>query len=69
MIEKLRGDEAVKLEQVWYMLLTEKDYYNNCKFVNNYVLMFLDRSFNECIAESEGVKRGGYLDKQSTPER
>ena len=52
-IEKLRGDEAVKLEQVWYMLLTEKDYYNNCKFVNNYVLMFLNRSFNECIVESE----------------
>ena len=52
-IEKLRGDEAVKLEQVWYMLLTEKDYYNNCKFVNNYVLMFLNRSSNECIVESE----------------
>ena len=52
-IEKLRGDEAVKLEQVWYMLLTEKDYYNNCKFVNNYVLMFPNRSFNECIVESE----------------
>ena len=39
------------LEQVWYALLTEERYYNNCKFVNFITLKYLNRSHNECIVE------------------
>ena len=40
-------------KDMWYVLLTEEAFYKNCKYVNNFSLKFLNRSFNECIVESE----------------
>ena len=45
--------EILRIEGVWYSLFTEERFYRNCKFLNHYALQFLNRSFNECIVESE----------------
>lgn len=50
--KELSGD-GFKIEQLWYILLTKENYYNNCKFINHFALQFFNRSFNECIVESE----------------
>ena len=45
-----RADNATfTLEQIWFELLTEEMYYNNCKLINLMALKFLNRSYNECI--------------------
>ena len=38
-------------ENIWYTLLTDKKYYENCLLVNDFALRFLTRSFNECVVE------------------
>ena len=38
-------------EDLWYVLLTEKRYYENCLNVNDFALRFLTRSLNECVVE------------------
>lgn len=47
------NDGLKKIEDIWYIMLTEEKFYRNCKFLNYYALQFLNRSFNECIVESE----------------
>ena len=41
----------------WVMVMVcainGKGYYNNCRFVNRFAIQFLNRSFNECVVESE----------------
>ena len=39
------------LQRIWYVLLTEKRYYENCLNVNDFALRFLTRSLNECVVE------------------
>ena len=34
-------------------MLTDEELFKNCKFVNNFALKFLNRSYNEGIVESE----------------
>ena len=40
-------------KEIWYELLTNERYYKNCKSINRFALMFLNRSINECIVEAE----------------
>ena len=65
-LHELKGDDALKLESLWYVLLTEEEYYKNCKFANHFCLHFLNRSFNECIVESE-VSSVGEIQTSSRP--
>ena len=56
--KRLSGTDPTKLkkftcEDIWYVSLTEDEFYKNCKFLNNFVLRFLNRSCNECVVESE----------------
>ena len=41
------------VEAIWYKLLTEERYYENCKNVNEFALRFLTRTTNECTVESQ----------------
>ncbi|MCP3848896.1 MAG: hypothetical protein GY694_01470, partial [Gammaproteobacteria bacterium] len=50
--EKVK-DTSQKQNDVWYALLTRKEYYMNCKKVNELALRFLNRSFNESVVEVE----------------
>ena len=40
-------------EAIWYELLTDKQYYENCTNVNEFALRFLTRTFNECTVETQ----------------
>ena len=65
-LSELKEDDPLKLESLWYVLLTEENYFKNCKFVNHFCLHFLNRSFNECIVESE-VSSVGEIQASSRP--
>ena len=65
-LEKLKGDDDITVEQVWYTLLTEEEYYRNCKFVNFIILKYLNRSHNECIVES-AVSRDAEIQRSDRP--
>ena len=53
-IQELQSSEGeVNINRVWYQLLTEEIYHQHCTMVNRFALRFLNRSFNECIVESE----------------
>ena len=65
-LEKLKGDDDITVEQVWYTLLTEEEYYRNCKFVNFIILKNLNRSHNECIVES-AVSRDAEIQRSDRP--
>ena len=43
----------LKIERIWYKLLTKENYYQHCKFVNFICLKFLNRSLNDCVIEAE----------------
>ena len=51
-VKNLLG-RACKIEQIWYALLTEEKYFENCQYICHFVLQFFNRSFNECVVESE----------------
>ena len=65
-LSDLKEDDPSKLESLWYVLLTEENYFKNCKFVNHFCLHFLNRSFNECIVEFE-VSSVGEIQPSSRP--
>ena len=53
-MQRFDGDNVKYTDKdIWYELLTEEKFYRNCKYVNHFSLKFLNRSFNECIVESE----------------
>ena len=52
-IKTIKSENSGNIEHLWYMLLTDEKLYESCKFVNFFSLQFLNRSFNECIVESE----------------
>ena len=51
--ELLKSNSNIKIEELWYKLLTEEKYYRNCKFANHFILQFFTRSLNECVLETE----------------
>ena len=51
--ELLKSNSNIKIEELWYKLLTEEKYYRNCKFANHFILPFFTRSLNECVLETE----------------
>ena len=54
------------IEKVWYKLLTTEQYYKNAKFVNYIALIYLNRSFNECIVES-AVSSAERIERSDRP--
>ena len=50
MVVKLKGDDDITVEQVWYTLLTEERYYRN--LFNFIILKYLNGSLHVCIVES-----------------
>ena len=40
-------------ENIWYEILSNENYYENCKEINNFALRLLTRSLNECSVEVE----------------
>ena len=57
----LKKSTKLKIEELWYVLLTEEKYYKNCQLVNHFILQFFTRSFNECIVETEVSNVEGIL--------
>ena len=65
-LSELKDDDPMRLESLWYVLLTEEEYFKNSHYINHFCLNFLNRSFNECIVESE-VSSVGEIQTSSRP--
>ena len=51
--KKAMGEKSYTQTELWYLLLTNEEYYQHCKHFIDFALKFLNRTFNETIVESE----------------
>ena len=47
------SNHEISQKDIWYELLTKEPLYKNCKKLNAFAILFLNRSFNEAIVEVE----------------